>query len=100
MTARRRTAVGLLTVLAASFALLLAWGGGRPVRGQDADGDAGQVQRLQSGAELYVQNCASCHGPDGQGGANGPSLVGVGPANLDFQMWTGRMPVAAPNEPR
>ncbi|MEV4808977.1 cytochrome bc1 complex diheme cytochrome c subunit [Micromonospora avicenniae] len=47
----------------------------------------------QRGAELYRQHCASCHGEQGQGSQRGPSLVGVGPASVDFQVGTGRMPI-------
>ncbi|MFI6231233.1 c-type cytochrome [Micromonospora echinospora] len=47
------------------------------------------------GAELYRQSCASCHGDQGRGSPRGPSLVGVGAASVDFQLATGRMPVAA-----
>ncbi|GAA2706359.1 c-type cytochrome [Micromonospora olivasterospora] len=46
------------------------------------------------GTQLYLQNCASCHGPRGQGAQRGPSLVGVGAANVDFQLSTGRMPAS------
>ncbi|MEV0157305.1 c-type cytochrome [Micromonospora sp. NPDC050686] len=45
------------------------------------------------GEELFRQNCASCHGQQGQGSQRGPSLVGVGPASVDFQLSTGRMPI-------
>jgi ubiquinol-cytochrome c reductase cytochrome c subunit len=45
------------------------------------------------GADLYLRTCASCHGPAGEGSQRGPSLVGVGPASVDFQLSTGRMPV-------
>jgi ubiquinol-cytochrome c reductase cytochrome c subunit len=51
------------------------------------------------GAELYAANCASCHGPRGEGGpANGvragPPLAGIHVAYVDQQMRTGRMPIA------
>lgn len=46
------------------------------------------------GRQLFEQSCASCHGTAGQGTQRGPSLVGVGPASLDFQLSTGRMPLA------
>ncbi|GIG90472.1 cytochrome bc1 complex diheme cytochrome c subunit [Plantactinospora endophytica] len=45
------------------------------------------------GADLYLRSCASCHGPAGQGSQRAPSLVGVGPASVDFQLGTGRMPI-------
>jgi ubiquinol-cytochrome c reductase cytochrome c subunit len=43
---------------------------------------------------LYQQDCAWCHGADGQGTTFGPSLVGVGAASADFMLRTGRMPIA------
>ncbi len=51
-----------------------------------------------SGASLYLQNCASCHGPQGEGAAAGPTLVGVGAASVDFYLSTGRMPLGAPDQ--
>lgn len=44
--------------------------------------------------QLYLQACASCHGPDGGGSAIAPSVLGVGAAAVDFQLTTGRMPFA------
>jgi ubiquinol-cytochrome c reductase cytochrome c subunit len=49
-------------------------------------------------AALYTQSCASCHGPQGEGTAAGPSLVGVGAASVDFYLRTGRMPLGAPDQ--
>ena len=49
-------------------------------------------------ATLYLQNCASCHGPQGQGTNVGPSLVGAGAAAADFYLRTGRMPLGAPGQ--
>lgn len=46
-----------------------------------------------TGAELYQQACASCHGMSGEGTQRGPALTGVGPADVDFQLSTGRMPL-------
>ena len=51
---------------------------------------------LTSGRTLFLANCATCHGISGQGGKIGPSLVGVGAAAVDFQVGTGRMPLAGP----
>ena len=48
---------------------------------------------------LYLQNCASCHGPQGRGTASGPTLVGAGAASADFYLRTGRMPVGSPDGP-
>jgi ubiquinol-cytochrome c reductase cytochrome c subunit len=54
------------------------------------------------GEQLFLANCASCHGTDGAGGYEGedglqagPSLIGVGAASVDFQVGTGRMPAQA-----
>jgi ubiquinol-cytochrome c reductase cytochrome c subunit len=52
---------------------------------------------VAEGKNLFLSNCASCHGTNAQGTASGPSLVGVGAAAVDFQVGTGRMPLAAPN---
>jgi quinol---cytochrome-c reductase cytochrome c subunit len=49
---------------------------------------------LERGRVLFEQSCASCHGTAGQGTQRGPALVGVGPASLDFQLSTGRMPLS------
>jgi ubiquinol-cytochrome c reductase cytochrome c subunit len=48
------------------------------------------------GADLYAQHCITCHGANLIGTPNGPPLIHVGAANVDFQLATGRMPVAAP----
>lgn len=53
----------------------------------------------EAGSALFQSQCASCHGPQGQGTANGPSLVGSGAAGADFYLWTGRMPLSAPGQP-
>lgn len=49
-----------------------------------------------AGKLSYETRCASCHGADLRGGVNAPSLRGVGAADLDFWMVTGRMPAAVP----
>ena len=57
---------------------------------------------LSVGRELYLTGCSSCHGINGEGipnkagGQYGPPLVGVGAAAVDFQVGTGRMPLAQP----
>jgi ubiquinol-cytochrome c reductase cytochrome c subunit len=50
-----------------------------------------------AGRTLYVESCSSCHGMDAEGRTGvAPSLVGVGAAAADFQLSTGRMPMADP----
>lgn len=51
----------------------------------------------ERGERLFLANCATCHGRNAEGNPPaGPSLVGVGLASVDFQMGTGRMPLAQP----
>jgi ubiquinol-cytochrome c reductase cytochrome c subunit len=47
----------------------------------------------QEGEKLFEANCATCHGMGAGGTQDGPSLVGVGAAAVDFQVGTGRMPM-------
>ena len=55
---------------------------------------------VEAGRQLFLVGCASCHGKNAEGittkggGNYGPSLVGVGAAAVDFQVGTGRMPMA------
>lgn len=65
--------------------------------GPDASGAQGDP--AAEARDLFVSNCASCHGVDGTGTEDGPSLTGVGEAAADFQLRTGRMPLAAPDDP-
>lgn len=48
---------------------------------------------IDVGSKLFRSNCATCHGPAGEGTETGPSLIGVGAASVDFQVGTGRMPM-------
>jgi len=49
---------------------------------------------IEEGKEIYLRGCSSCHGLNAEGGAIAPSLIGVGAASVDFQVATGRMPMA------
>jgi ubiquinol-cytochrome c reductase cytochrome c subunit len=53
-----------------------------------------QTDEAPDGQELFEASCSTCHGVDGQGTDNGPSLDSVGQASADFQLSTGRMPLA------
>jgi len=47
------------------------------------------------GKALFDVSCVSCHGRNAQGiDGRGPSLIGVGSAAVEFQVSTGRMPMA------
>lgn len=60
-----------------------------------AETQAAQDALIEEGGKLFAANCASCHGMALQGSTQAPSLVGVGAAAVDFQVGTGRMPMAA-----
>jgi quinol---cytochrome-c reductase cytochrome c subunit len=57
---------------------------------------ASQSQLIDAGTTLFQEHCSTCHGPSGQGTTLGPSILGLGAADYDFQMSTGRMPLAQP----
>jgi ubiquinol-cytochrome c reductase cytochrome c subunit len=52
------------------------------------------AEMIDEGRALFLKNCSSCHGLNAEGTSEGPSLVGVGAAAVDFQVSTGRMPAA------
>ena len=69
----------------------------------DATTQAVSAQSVEEGQALFRANCASCHGLNAEGRATGngdkmagPALAGVGAAAVDFQVGTGRMPLAGP----
>ena len=48
---------------------------------------------VEDGKKLFQANCATCHGMNLEGTADGPSLYGVGELAVEFQVSTGRMPL-------
>ncbi len=54
-----------------------------------------QSLAVKEGRQLYLTGCSTCHGLNLQGGAGGPSLIGVGAASVVFQVESGRMPLNA-----
>lgn len=61
-----------------------------------AAGLDGNPQQIAKGKQIFLEGCSSCHGLAAQGSSDGPTLIGVGAAAVDFQVGTGRMPLAAP----
>ena len=59
----------------------------------DTQTAASSTLTVDDGEKLFTANCATCHGLDLQGTANGPSLYGVGELAVEFQLSTGRMPL-------
>lgn len=69
-----------------------------------ASSAANDEELIQQGRELFLVGCSFCHGKNAEGQTDingkliGPNLVGVGAAAVDFQVGTGRMPLAAPGQ--
>lgn len=59
-----------------------------------AETSSASQESVTEGQKIFAANCASCHGMQAAGTTEGPSLYGVGAASVDFQMATGRMPLA------
>lgn len=59
-----------------------------------AETTAATQESISEGQKIFAANCATCHGMTAAGTQTGPSLYGVGAASVDFQMGTGRMPLA------
>lgn len=98
-SARRRrsapSALGL-TLLAVGAVVVLTAVAVRTTAAAPGQYSDAEVER---GAALFQYSCTSCHGTDGVGTDVGPSLIGVGAAAADFQLSTGRMPLADPDDP-
>jgi ubiquinol-cytochrome c reductase cytochrome c subunit len=79
-------ALGLLGTMYAAFA---------PASRADDKTTAASAQDVREGQQLFEGGCITCHGRNAQGVPDrGPSLVGVGAASVEFQVATGRMPMA------
>lgn len=100
---------GVVAIALAGGVLLLAALG---ARGQPRE-EASEALRDRA-AEIYAEDCQSCHGPKGEGVSGigpqtgverlqraGPALTDVGPGTTDFYLSTGYMPLDdARDEPR
>lgn len=96
---RRGPLAGLVVLL---LGLLLTGGLYTAFAPAQADETVSDTEQVAKGRELFLVGCAFCHGQNGEGVRTGedhqlgPSLVGVGAAAVDFQVGTGRMPMAQP----
>ncbi|SDE55106.1 cytochrome bc1 complex diheme cytochrome c subunit [Auraticoccus monumenti] len=93
---RRHKAVKPLLLVAALFLMGGLYSVAVPE--QQSSADTGTSTQVEEGRQLFAVGCASCHGLNGEGSSEGPSVVGVGAASVDFQVETGRMPMAQPAE--
>lgn len=92
LAARRRHPMALVVLLLVG--LLLTGGAYSLFTGSTtASADEYSAADVEAGQKLFVTNCATCHGLNAEGSENGPGLIGVGAAAVDFQVSTGRMPL-------
>ncbi|MGW2960276.1 cytochrome bc1 complex diheme cytochrome c subunit [Streptomyces sp. NPDC001220] len=100
LSARRRHPLAAVVVLLFALAATGGLYAALAPAGRAQAGEASQSLTIEEGKKLYSVGCASCHGTGGQGSSDGPSLVGVGAAAVDFQVGTGRMPAATSQGPQ
>lgn len=96
LSARRRHPLAALVVLTIALAACAGLYTAFAPADKAVAEETAQTLTIEEGKKLYAVGCASCHGTDGQGTSDGPSLVGVGAAAVDFQVGTGRMPAQQP----
>jgi ubiquinol-cytochrome c reductase cytochrome c subunit len=104
-TRRRHPLAGLVVLL---LGLVVAGGLYAALAPRAATAEEASSRDVEAGRQLFLIGCASCHGKNAEGittksgGNYGPSLIGVGAAAVDFQVGTGRMPLAnaGPQAPR
>lgn len=98
-TRRRHPLAGVVVLL---LGLVVMGGLYSALRPAAADQSTSATDLISQGRKLFVVSCATCHGLSGEGvlakeGNDwGPPLIGVGAAAVDFQVGTGRMPLAQP----
>ncbi|MEV4466020.1 cytochrome c [Micromonospora echinofusca] len=78
------------------FAALMLAGGAYTVFAPGAQAqDTPLTGAAAEGKALFDVSCVTCHGRNAQGvEGRGPSLIGVGAASVEFQVGSGRMPMA------
>ncbi len=96
---RRRPVAGLLLMLLGLVLTGTLYAAFAPAQAGPAKSDE---ELIEDGRKLFLVGCSFCHGQNGEGvytldgNQIGPSLAGVGAAAVDFQVGTGRMPMAQP----
>lgn len=94
---RQRKAARPLMLVLSLFLVGAIYSAVAPATSSSAEGTSDE-QLVATGQQLFAVSCASCHGLNAEGFAQqgAPSLVNVGAAAVDFQVRTGRMPMANP----
>ncbi len=99
LLAKRRHPMAAVLVMAVALAGLAGLYAVMSPSSQAATTSATSTQ-IEEGKQLFLVGCSSCHGVNAEGVVRqdgtvlGPSLIGVGAAAVDFQVGTGRMPMA------
>ena len=93
LAARRRHPMATVVLVLLSLTVVgLIYALAAPGKATAAPASSDEVA---AGKQVFLANCATCHGLDAEGRRNAPSLIGVGAAAVDFQVSTGRMPLQA-----
>ena len=90
---RRHKAAGPLLLICALFAIGTTFSVASATVQESQDAFSRSAS-IEEGKQIFLKGCSSCHGLNAEGGAIAPSLIGVGAASVDFQVGTGRMPMA------
>lgn len=99
-----RAATAVAAVLAAAAVVNAVFDADAAAQEAGSEPEPADQDLIARGEDLFGARCALCHGEAGRGvsqdvapDAYGPSLVGVGPASVDFMIRTGRMPLEDPD---
>ena len=90
---RRHKAAGPFLLLFALFAIGTTFNVASATTSAETTAADRSVQ-IEEGRQIFLKGCSSCHGLNAEGAQIAPSLIGVGAASVDFQVGTGRMPMA------
>jgi ubiquinol-cytochrome c reductase cytochrome c subunit len=95
ITARRRhpaagylVIAGVLVIIGTAYAVITSGAASASLQATPSSA------QIADGRNLFIEECATCHGLYAQGTTEAPSLIGVGAAAVNFQVTTGRMPAA------
>ena len=91
---RRQKFAGPVLVVAALLTIGSAFSIASALPSAQKSEVSAQSTMVDEGKQIFLKGCSSCHGLNAEGGAVAPSLIGVGAAAVDFQVGTGRMPMA------
>jgi ubiquinol-cytochrome c reductase cytochrome c subunit len=91
---RRHRIAGPILIIAALFTMGTAFGVATALPNAQPKILTATTTLVSEGKVIFLRGCSSCHGLHAEGGSIAPSLIGVGSAAVDFQVGTGRMPLA------